>query len=182
MVDLQLGIDGLRSRMTDVGRDGRWVCSLESFARTCSVFLRKTVLGDRGLRETRLLDDSILELVEFQFARLRSISQDQRREFEIGHAITDGMLQVTKLDDHTLEPEATFCFPAGPQELKLTIEWPLPGVADWTGVPSEDAPWTVSPNQLFQTDSGPALRCDDWLGQQVVLFDGNGISLNLHYS
>ena len=51
------------------------------------------------------------------------------------------------------------------------------GAADWTGVPSEDAPWPVNAEQLFQTGNGPALNCDQWLGQQVVLFDGKGISL-----
>ena len=47
-------------------------------------------------------------------------------------------MQLTKLDDDTREPEATYRFRAGPQEVKLFIEWPLPGAADWMGVPSDD--------------------------------------------
>ena len=35
----------------------------------------------------------------------------------------------------------------------------------------------VSPDQLFQMNAASGLSCDDWLGQQVVLFDGKGISL-----
>ena len=61
--------------------------------------------------------------------------------------------------------------------MKLSIEWPLLGAADWTGVPSEEAPWLVSADQLFQTSAGSGLSCDDWLGQQVVLFDRKRISL-----
>ena len=61
--------------------------------------------------------------------------------------------------------------------MKLSIEWPLPGAADWTEVPSEEATWLVSADQLFQTSASSGLSCDEWLAQQVVLFDGKGISL-----
>ena len=88
-----------------------------------------------------------------------------------------GVFQATKLDDHTLEPQAAYRFRAGPQAVKLSVEWPLPGAADWTGVPSKETPWLVSADQLFQTSAGSGLNCDDWLGQQVVLFDGKGVSL-----
>ena len=177
MTDLQLGIDGLRSQLSGVCDGNRWAHSLGAFARICSVFLRKTVLGDHDRRETRLLDDRILGSVGLQFDRLRKIPRDRRREIEVGFGLTGALLQATKLDDHTLEPQATYRFRAGPQEVKLSIEWPLPGAADWTGVPSEEAPWLVSTDQLFHTSAGSGLSCDDWLGQQVVLFDGKGISL-----
>ena len=35
----------------------------------------------------------------------------------------------------------------------------------------------MSEDQLFQNSAGSGLNCDEWLGQQVVLFDGKGISL-----
>ena len=35
----------------------------------------------------------------------------------------------------------------------------------------------MSADQLFQTSAGSGLSCDEWLSQQVVLFDGKGISL-----
>ena len=177
MADLQLGIDGLRNRLADECDGNQWAQALDAFARTCSVFLRKTVLGDRNKRETRLLDDRVLGSIGLRFDRLRKIPRDRRREIEVGFGLSRAFMQATKLDDHTLEPEATYLFCAGPQEVQLSIEWPLPGAADWTGVPSEVAPWLVSPNQLFQTRTGPGLNCDEWLGQQVVLFDGKGISL-----
>ena len=46
MADLQLGIDGLRSQLPAATDGSRWAQVLGSFARACSVFLRKTVLGD----------------------------------------------------------------------------------------------------------------------------------------
>ncbi len=177
MADLQLGIDGLRSQLPAATDGSRWAQVLGSFARACSVFLRKTVLGDHDRRETRLLDDRVLGSIGLRFGRLRKISRDRRRKIEVGFGLAGGLLQLTKLDDLTGEPQAAYGFRAGPQEVKLSIEWPLPGAADWTGVPSKETPWLVSADQLFQTSSGSGLSCDEWLGQQVVLFDGKGISL-----
>ena len=186
MADLQLAIDGLRSRLpgsgggrrsTQMGDGDQCTHALGSFARACSVFLRKTVLGDYGKRETRLLDDRVLGSIGPEFDRLRKIPRDSRRRISAGLGISGGFVQMTRLDDQTREPQETYRFPAGPQELRLSIEWPLPGAADWTGVPSEDAPWPVNANQLFQTFTGAGLSCDEWLAQQVVLFDQKGISL-----
>ena len=103
--------------------------------------------------------------------------RDRRRKIEVGISLDEGLLELMKLDDHTREPQATYRFRAGPQEVKLSIEWPLPGAADWRGVPSQETPWLVSTDQLFRTGTGSSLSCDEWLGQQVVLFDGKGVSL-----
>ena len=35
----------------------------------------------------------------------------------------------------------------------------------------------MRPEGLFDLDAEPTLGCDDWLGQQVVIFDGSGVSL-----
>ena len=178
MADLQLGIGGLSIQIGTECDGKRWADTLGAFARTCSVFLRKTVLGDNKRRETRLLDDRVLGSIGLRFDRLRKIPKDRRREIEIGFSLARTLLEVTKLDDHTLEPQAVHRFRGGgPQEVKLSIEWPLPGAADWTGVPSKEAQWPVSADQLFQTSAGSSLSCDEWLSQQVVLFDGKGISL-----
>ena len=186
MADLQLGIDGLRTQLADAAAGNswtpmaggnRWVHSFASFARTCSVFLRKTVLGDWGRRETRLLDDRVLGSIELGFDRLRRIPSDRRRDIEVGLGLAKGLLAITKLDDRTRQPQATYEYRAGQQELRLSIEWPLPGAADWIGVPTEDAPWPVRADQLFQAGTGSGMSCDEWLGQQVVVFDGKGISL-----
>ena len=178
MADLQLGIDGVSSQLSDISDRKRWVQALGSFARTCSIFLRKTVLGGRNKRETRLLDDRVLGSIGLRFDRLRKVPRDGRRVIEVGlDEITKGLMEITRLDDRTREPQETYRFRAGQQGVKLSIEWPLSGAADWTGVPSEEAPWPVSADQLFQTSTGSELSCDEWLGQQVVLFDGRGISL-----
>ena len=177
MADLQLGIDGLRSQLAPATDGGRWADGLAAFARTCSVFLRKTVLGDYGKRERRLLDDRVVDETGLRFDPLRRIARNERRTIECGFGVAGGYLKATKLDGITREPEATYGFRAGAQGVELSIEWPLPGAADWTGVPSEESPWPISPEQLFRKGAGPAMSCDDWLGQQVVLFDGKGISL-----
>ena len=57
--------------------------------------------------------------------RLRKIPRDSRREIDVGFGIAGGFLEATKLDDHTLESQAVYRFRAGPQEVKLSIEWPL---------------------------------------------------------
>ena len=160
-----------------MGDRNQWWHVLGAFARTCSVFLRKTVLGDHDRRETRLLDSRVLGSIGLRFDRLRKIPKDRRREIRVGFGFNRALLQLTKLDDDTLEPQAAYFLRAGPQEVRLSIEWPLPGAADWTGVPSKEAPWLVSADQLFQASAGSSLSCNEWLGQQVVLFDGKGISL-----
>ena len=177
MTDLQLGIDGLRTQLPGANDGKRWTRVFAAFGRTCSLFLRKTVLGDSDKRGTRLLDDRVLDSTGLRFDRLRRIPRDKRRWIEVGFGLTGGGLEITKLDDHTHEPEATYRFRAGSQSVEFAIEWPLPGAADWTGVPCENSPWLVSPDQLFRTADDPGLSCDEWLGQQVVLFDGKGISL-----
>lgn len=177
MQDIQLSIDGVRMQLAEVGDGERWAATAATFARACSVFLRKTVLGDFGRRETRLLDDRLLDELGLRFHRLRKIPQDKRRRIEVGLAMDAVNMAATKLNDVTLEPEKTYIFHAGRQSLEVAIEWPLPGAASWTGTPSEEEPWLAGPDQLFGMDEEPEMNCDEWLGQQVVLFDGKGISL-----
>ena len=177
MADLQIGISGVTKQLDGVS-DGKLLAQgMEAFARTCSIFLRKTVLGDFGRRETRLLDDQILETTGLRFDRLRKIPSDRRRTIEVAHGHAGAVFKATRFEDHTHEPLETYVLSAAPQEFKLSIEWPLPGTADWTGIPSEDAPWRVHADQLFEENAGTSLNCDDWLAQQVVLFDGKSISL-----
>ena len=127
MTDLQLGIDGLRTQLPGANDGKRWTRVLAAFGRTCSLFLRKTVLGDSDKRGTRLLDDRVLDSTGLRFDRLRRIPRDKRRWIEVGFGLTGGGLEITKLDDHTHEPEATYRFRAGSQSVEFAIEWPLPG-------------------------------------------------------
>ena len=177
MKDIQLSIDGLRIQLADEVSGERFATAAAAFARSCSVFLRKIVLGDFDRRKTRLLDDQLLDQLRIRFHRQRRIPQDKRRRFKVGFGINGVVMKATKLNDKTLEPEKSYSFHGGSQSVEVEIEWPLPGVAKWTEVPSEETPWLVDPDQLFQLGEKPNLSCDQWLGQQVVLFDGKGISL-----
>ncbi len=177
MADLKIGIDGVRSQLDRVSDEESWAQAMEAFARACSIFLRKTVLGDRGQRETRLLDERLLEMTGLRFDRLRKIPQEFRRTIEVGVGHSGMSLIARRLDERTYDPVETHVLSAAPHEVKLLIEWPLPGAADWRGVPSNEAPWQVKADQLFQANADFSLSCDEWLGQQVVLFDGKPISL-----
>ena len=86
--DIQLSIDGLRMQLAE-GSDGtRFPTTLATFARSCSMFLRKTVLGDYGKRETRLLDDGVLNTTGLRFHRLRKVNRQNRRCIEVGFGLT----------------------------------------------------------------------------------------------
>ena len=129
MADLQLAINGLKGQLpSDIdevpveGNSNQWTESMGAFARACSIFLRKTVLGYRDTRETRLLDDRVLESIDLRFDRLRKIPRARRREIEVGFDMIGASLQLTKLNDHTKEPEAVYYSLAGPQGLKISIE------------------------------------------------------------
>ena len=173
--ELQLAIDGLQMQE---GRQGSRnpQHTVSAFARMCSVFLRKLVLGDYGKRETRLLDDAVMKTLNLRLPPLRKIRSDRRRVIRTGWAIRDGSVQFTKID----EPGPvlpTYRFHVAAQEIQFSVEWPLPGTADWVGTPTDANPWLVSAEQLFETASGRSMTCDNWLGQQVIVFDSTPVSL-----
>ena len=176
MCDLQLAIDGFRTQQAQPEKPGLFQQSCAAFARVCSIFLRKMVIGDRGDRKTRLLDDEIIKHLGLRFNKLSRISSD-RRSLAIEWNITGGGFRATKLNDNTLQPEAVYNVPLSPIQFKLSLEWPLPGVASWTEYPTRDNPWEVKPEELFDSHPSGELNCDQWLGQQVVMFDNRGITL-----
>ena len=49
------------------------------------------------------------------------------------------------------------------------------GMVDWLSQPDDAHPWDIKPDGLF--GSQESLGCNAWLGQQLVLFDGRGITL-----
>lgn len=169
--DLQLAISGLGAQKGQISPQ-----ALSSFARICSVFLRKLVLGDRGDSKTRLLDDAELASLAIRFQPIRKIPRDRRRTIHTGIGVSDGFMQLTKIDEPgpTLP---TYRLPFAAQDVRFEIVWPLPGVADWNRIPTQEAPWHMDAGQLFNTGSGRSLRCDKWLGQQVVIFDNRPVSL-----
>ena len=173
--DLHLAIGGFGMPATGQQERRDLPQVLGALARMCSVFLRKLVLGDHGVKTTRLLDDAVMESLELRLQPLRKIPRKSRRTIETGFGVGGGFIQVTKVDEPG--PKPTYRFPVAPHDLEFVIEWPLPGTADWTGAPSEKEPWLLCADQLFDTVSKRTLSCDEWLGQQVVVFDGTGISL-----
>ena len=145
-----------------------------ALARASSIFLRKLVLGDRGNRESRLLSDDICEEADFRFSRIRKIPQARRTLTFCPIDVTVSM-QITKLD----EPGAGrfFCIPPSRQQLVFDVDWPLPGLTEWVHQPTEDDPWVIRAENLLDRTGTPTLDCDAWLGQQLVIFNGRGISL-----
>lgn len=88
-----------------------------------------------------------------------------------------GLMEMTMLNEETLQPEAVYSIPIGSQRLRFDIEWPLPGMADWRTQPTPEDPWKIRPEGLFDLQSSPRHNCDAWLGQQLVMFDDRGITL-----
>lgn len=134
------------------------------------------VIGDRNDPSTRLLDDSVVRTSGIGFDRLRRIPAD-RRSLEVGLSMQGGMIAIQKLDEATGRPEATSSLPMSAHRLRIAVDWPLPGAAGWIAAPTEDQPWTVAPEELFDLDSQEKLDCSGWLGQQLVMFDRHGITL-----
>lgn len=173
--DLELACEGAFSLMQQTARkDGwRWFASL---ARACSVFLRKMVIGDRNDPSSRLMDDSVVQRLGIAFNRLRRIPAE-RRTIEVCQSFSGAMVKMEKLNDETGSPEATGLFPIAPHDLRIAIDWPLPGVAGWVLTPLKDDPWTIAPGELFDLKEKQKLDCNNWLGQQLVMFDQRGITL-----
>ena len=173
--DLELACEGAFSLAQRTARSdrGRWVAAL---ARACSVFLRKMVIGDRDDSSTRLMDDSVVQTFDIGFDRVRRVPTE-RRMIELRKSVRGGMMELKKLNEDTLRPEATISLPIAPHELTIAIEWPLPGAAGWNAAPTKDHPWTIAPEELFDLKSKEKLDCSGWLGQQLVTFDQRGIIL-----
>ena len=113
MTDLQLGIDGLRTQLPGANDGKRWTRVLAAFGRTCSVFLRKTVLGDFDKRGTRLLDDRVLDSTGLRFDRLRRIPRDKRRWIEVGVGLTSGDLGDHEAGRPYARTRGDLSFPGG---------------------------------------------------------------------
>ena len=177
VADLQIVIGGAATVLEGASEAKLWTQVVGALARASSIFLRKLVLGNRGQRESRLLDDRLIEAAGLQFHRLRKIPKIGRRTIEVGLSLGSAGFVATRLDERTGEALETHEFAAAPQAVKVSIEWPLPGVADWTRVPSEESRWSVNPDQLFEQNTKACLSCDEWLSQQVVVFDQRSISL-----
>ena len=170
MLDLQLVIDGCEGKPQE-----RLVDLSGSLARHCSIFLRKMVLGDS--RTPPLLDLELCQSAGLSFNRIRRIPGNRRPLTLVPVSGTAGYMQLTKLNDETLEPEANYIIRIGAHQLQFDVEWPLPGMADWLVQPTPEDAWKIQPEGLFETDSNKPLACDEWLGQQLVMVNDRGVTL-----
>ena len=173
--DLELACEGALSlaRRSAKGDQGQWGAAL---ARACSGFLRKMVIGDWNDPSTRLLDDGVVRTFAIRFHRLRRIPAE-RRTIELRQSVRGVTMQLTKVNEESLRPEATVSLPVAPHDLNIAVEWPLPGAASWNAAPTPDSPWTIAPGELFDLEASEKLDCGAWLGQQLVMFDRRGITL-----
>ena len=178
LTDQQLVIAGT-ARDGEGRRDANAMAEMvAAVARSSSVFLRKLVLGEPRNPKARLLDDDVLASLEMRLQPLRRIPAGGRRTLETGFTIDQALFVATRLDETTRKPLERYGALGGPQGWSFHVEWPLPGMADWTEVPVEGHRWQISAGQLFDTDSDRGMQCDDWLAQQLVVFDGKGIALH----
>ena len=170
VTDLQVVIDGCAVQSRKRLRD-----TAASLARHCSIFLRKMVLNDS--HNQRLLDNDLCQTAGLRFDKIRRISGDRRILTLVPVDGSGGFMQLSKLNKETLEPEATYGIPIGPQRLSFEVQWPLPGMATWSSQPTPEVPWRITPEELFDSQSSPSPDRDAWLGQQLVVFDNRGITL-----
>lgn len=174
--DLQLAINGCRIQLTPEAQTEQFSRSVAALARACSVFLRKLVLGDRNNAATRLLDDAVCTSMGLKFHKLVMVARDRKHE-GISFSIDRGYMSVTKKDEETSLPEYTIHVPIGSQRLNITVQVPLPGMANWFDDSCSQEIGTIRVEELFDLESEPTFSCNDWLSQQLVLFDKEGIAL-----
>ena len=105
--DLQVAIRGLGTENSGPYEGREMAQMLGAFAQMCSVFLRKLVLGDHGENKSRLLDEIVMETLEFNFQPLRRITPERRRSIGTGFGVSGGFMQVTKADEPRSGPVPT---------------------------------------------------------------------------
>ena len=113
MSDLQAVIGGV-AQGPQSGNLSEFIAVL---ARACSVFLRKMVLGERGTaRKSRVLNDDICRTAGLSFDRIRKITK--RTPLNVSLGLDGGYFRAEKLNESTLQPEAVYTSPIGPQKLE----------------------------------------------------------------
>ena len=160
---------GMETRMTGSVESDEPAKPFMALAQACSIFLRKMVIGDRNDRKTRLLDDRVLQSLDIQFDRIVNIPARDTRRIWTGLEIDNGFMRIEKKD----APKGIQHISIGRNEVKIFIDWPIPGTMNWTGT----QPWPVSEEQLFDIGSKRSLNCDQWLAQGLVKVNGDSISL-----
>ena len=175
MYDLHLVIEGCEGLSDNFGKANTFQHLNGAIAHACSIFLRKMVLGDRGNAKTRLLDDEITKSLGLTFDRLKKVPKEREDLNFSSQKMDGGNMFLTKIDENTGLPEATWNIPIEQMTVDLFTDWPLPGMANWTQ--SKRGAWKIRPEELFDTNATNFLDCNEWLGQQLIIFDNKGVTL-----
>lgn len=179
MADFCVASLGVRECFSRQDEPNLLVHASRAYARAASIFLRKTVLGYQNKAKTRLLDDTLIKSSGIHFDKVRKIPKESRRTIRSFHNpwIMSGHLQAKESDKQSHKVIETYHLHTIPHIPEFLLEWPVPGFADWRGIPSMKRPWFVDAGQLFQNNPTPEMSCDEWLGQQVVQVNSKSICL-----
>ena len=129
MTDLQVVIRGCS--LVDPMAPSQFLQSVESLARSCAMFLRKTVIGDRGDRRTRLLDDETCQSLGLGFNKIR-LPAGEGETFEIIAAdIRRGVVEIVPVDELAKSHGGPYLLPFGPRDSPSQSSGP--SLARWTG-------------------------------------------------
>ena len=169
MVDLKTVIDGcmVQTPSRDV---------FDTLARHCSIFLRKLALGDG--RNPPLLDTETCKVAGLVFHKLRAVRGERQIQSVVHNTVTTSKMSLTLTDPETGELLGDMSLQSDdPWEFRIDTEWPLPGIVDWVGWPTRETPWSIDPKGLFDLRTILDYDCSRWLGQQLVLFDNQAVTL-----
>ena len=169
MIDLKTVIDGCLAQAPS--RD-----MFDTLARQCSIFLRKMALGDE--RNPPLLDAETCKAAGLVFHKLRAVRGERQIQVVVQNKIVSSKMRATLTDPETGELLGDMALQSDdPWEFRIDTEWPLPGIVDWVGLPTQETPWSISPKGLFDLRTGLDHDCSRWLGQQMVMFDNRAVAL-----
>ena len=169
MVDLKTVIDGcmVQTPSRDV---------FDTLARQCSIFLRKMVLGDG--RNSPLLDPEICKAAGLVFHKLRAVRGKRQVQTVVQNQIASSNMRLTLTDPETGELLGDMSLKSDdPWTFRIDTDWPLPGIVDWVELPTRETPWSIHPEGLFDLRTRLGHDCSRWLGQLLVLFDNQTVTL-----
>ena len=169
MVDLKAVIDGCLVQTP--GRD-----MFDTLARQCSIFLRKIALGDG--RNPPLLNAETCKAAGLEFHKLRAVRGERQAQTVVQNKIIGSKMRAILTDPETAELLGEMSLQTDdPWEFRIDTEWPLPGIVDWVGLPTRENPWPISLEGLFDLRTSLGHDCSRWLGQLLVLFDNQTVTL-----
>ena len=114
MTDIQVAIRGCS--LVDQMEADQFRQAVESLARSCAMFLRKAVIGDRGDRRTRLLDDETCQSLGLRFSPIRS-AVGEGETFEIVAVdFQGGVMEIVPVDEVAKSHGGPYLLPFGPHE------------------------------------------------------------------